>query len=125
MSNQDSEKKLPKPRLAGQFSIYQNSEPLHVRVPKADEFGRPYADFMLLIPKLNKANTQTIKLKLATMQAVLMKHSDIVFADLNLKINVLWVSYTPKRGLIRAVVTELQRHIPEAKLISGEFRGDA
>ena len=113
---------LPKARVNGQFVIHQNNEPLYKRAPTLDENGKPYADFMLLIPKLNKAPVPELKSKMAAMQAVLTNYSEVVFADLNMKINVLWVSFTPKIGLIQDIVCDIQARIPEAKLVSGEFQ---
>ena len=112
---------LPKLRLKGGFSLYQNNAPLYDRVPSRDENGKPYSDFMLLIPKLNKASMPELKSKMAALQAVLGSHPEVVFADLNMKINLLWVSFKPKIGLIEQIALEIQARVPEAKLISGEF----
>ena len=38
------------PRISSQFVIHQKNEPLYERAPTLDENGKPYADFMLLIP---------------------------------------------------------------------------
>ena len=59
---------------------------------------------------------------MASLQAVLGSYPEIVFADLNMKINVLWVSIKPRIGLIERITVDIQSHIPEAKLISGEFQ---
>lgn len=115
-----SEKNLPKKRRVGEFQIFQNDAPLYERAPTVDENGKSYADFMLLIPKLNKASTQELKAKMAGMHAALVPHDEVVFADLNLKLNILWVSFKPKLGLIHTLVTAIQQNVPEAKLVSGE-----
>ncbi len=87
-----------------------------------DKNGKPYADFMLLIPGLNKVSAPELKMKMASMQAVLVNYSEVVFADLNMRLNLLWVSIKPQVGLIQDITIEIQRHIPEAKLISGDYR---
>ena len=87
-----------------------------------DENGKPYADFMLLIPGLNKVSTPELKAKMASLQAVLVNCSEVVFADLNLCLNLLWVSIKPKAGLIQSITVEIHQDLPEAKLVSGEFR---
>ena len=114
--------KLPKIRSTGQFVIHQNNEPLYERAPTLDEKGKPYADFMLLIPGLNKVSTPELKAKMASLQAVLVNYSEVVFADLNMRLNLLWVSIKPKAGLIQVITVEIQQHLPEAKLVSGDFR---
>lgn len=113
---------LPKIRSHGQFALHKNSEPLYDRAPTLDENGKPYADFMMLIPKLNRVAPVELKQKMAAIQAALLAHPEIVFADLNMRINVLWVSFRPRRGLIEQVALDIQQGIPEAKLISGDFR---
>ncbi len=113
---------LPKIRTVGQFALHQNNEPLYKRAPAQDENGKPYADFMMLIPKLNKATMPELKAKMAGLQAVLVNYSEVVFADLNLKLNILWISFKPKIGLIEQIAVDIQTRVPEAKLISGDYR---
>lgn len=112
---------LPKIRVNGQFVVHQNNAPLYERAPTLDEDGKPYADFMMLIPKLNLASVPQLKAKMAGLQAVLGSYSEVVFADLNMKINVLWVSFKPGAGLIEKIALDIQSRVPEAKLISGEL----
>jgi hypothetical protein len=114
--------KLPKARSSGQFVIHQNNRPLYERVPTLDENGKPYADFMLLIPGLNKVSTTELKTKMASLQAVLVNYSEVVFADLNMRLNLLWISIKPKAGLIQSITVDIQQYLPEAKLVSGDYR---
>lgn len=113
---------LPKRRQHGQFTVHQNNQPLYDRVPTLDENGKPYADFMMLIPGLNKVSTTELKQKMAGLQAVLVNYSEVVFVDLNMRLNLLWISFTPRVGLIERIVVEIQQCVPEAKLISGDFQ---
>jgi len=117
-----AEETLPKLRRNGRFSVHQNSKPLYDRVPAEDENGKPYADFMLLIPGLNKCHPPEIKQKIAGMQAVLINYSEVVFVDLNMRLNLLWVSFEPRIGLIERIVVDIQQRLPEAKLVSGDFQ---
>jgi len=115
-------KQLPKVRNSGQFVIHQNNEPLYERAPTLDENGKPYVDFMLLIPGLNKRSTPELKAKMACLQAVLVNYVEVVFADLNMRLNLLWVSIKPRVGLIQEITVDIQQRIPEAKLISGDYQ---
>jgi hypothetical protein len=115
---------LPQIRLNGQFTVHQNNSPLYERAPTHDEHGKPYADFMMLIPKLNKCSTADLKAKMAGLQAVLLNHSGVVFADLNMRLNLLWVSIKPQVGLIRQIAADIQQCVPEAKLISGDYQAN-
>ncbi len=102
------------------ISLEQN-EPLYKRVPTRDEDGKRVSDFMMLIPGLRDRPAHELKDALAGMQAVLTQHTEVVYADLNMKINVLWVSIKPRRGLIDQLATELQNRVPGAKLV-GDYR---
>jgi hypothetical protein len=42
----------------------------------------------------------------------------VVFADLNLRLNLLWVSVRPRPGICLALASALQTRIPEARLIA-------
>ncbi len=111
---------LPKKRCVVDFQIFRNDTPLYERAPTMDEDGKPYSDFMMLIPGLNKVSTRELKLKMAGLHSVLVPYEEVVFADLNLELNILWVSFKPKIGLIHALATGIQQNVPEAKLVSGE-----
>jgi hypothetical protein len=92
--------------------------PLWQVVPTRDANGRPLADFMMLIPKLNKSPQHIIDITLINLQKVLEKYEDVVFVNFNMKINVLWVSVNAKHGLIPQMVTSIQNRVPQALLVS-------
>lgn len=108
-------------RVFGEISVHHNDAPLYERAPTKDENGDLLTDFMMLIPRLNRCTTTELKLKLVGLQNALVQFEEVVFADLNLKINVLWVSLKPRRGLIEQIALRVQENVPEAKLVSGEF----
>ena len=45
-------------------------------------------------------------------------HQDVVFADLNLKLNLLWVSLRPRPGAISELVAAIRLRVPEALLVA-------
>ena len=101
------------------FTNIQFSEPLWKRAPTRDESGRPYSDFMMLIPGLKNfepAYLKTIVNKLDTILKGYEKY--VVFADLNLKINILWVTIQPHVGLSTEIAALIHHVVPEAKLVS-------
>ena len=101
--------------LAG--PVLEPGTPLWQIVPTRGADGRSLADFMMLIPKLNKRPQHIIDITLFNLQKVLEPCPDIVFVNFNLKINVLWVSVTCRHGLIPELVDAIQRRVPEAKLV--------
>lgn len=92
-------------------------EPLYKYVPTRGADGKPLFDFMMLIPKLKNQPQEVINNTLAKLQYALEPFEDVVFVDFNLKINVLWVSFNPRFGLLRDLVDAIQHYVPEAKLV--------
>ncbi len=76
------------------------TEPLWKRVPTRDEHGGMLSDFMMLIPRLSRRNLQHQQRTLEKLQQILEEYAHaVVFADLNFKLNVLWVSVRPLPGI--------------------------
>ena len=97
----------------------QSSEPLWQRVPTRDEEGKPYADFMMLIPGLRDFEPGYMREVISKLEQALTHYEDeIIMADLNLKINVLWVSLQARLGLTAEVAALIHHLVPEAKLVS-------
>lgn len=96
-----------------------SAEPLWQRVPTRDNSGQRLSDFMMLIPKLGKRPQLYIQQTLARLQAVINDYQQaIVFVDLNLKLNVLWVSIKPIPGICLELPTAIKARVPEALLIA-------
>ena len=96
-----------------------SSEPLWKRAPTRDDSGKPYSDFMMLIPGLRNFEPSRMNEIINKVEAVLQHYeNDIVLADLNLKINVLWVTMKPHLGLTAEIASLIHHVVPEAKLVS-------
>ena len=102
----------------------QPGEPLHQRAPTHDEFGKPVSDFMMLLPGLKTAPQSELRQTAATLQAVLDDYKEVLFADLNVARNVLWVSVRPIPQIIPKIVGAIQKAVPEALVVGapGVFR---
>ena len=97
----------------------QTPQPLWQRAPTRDKEGKPYADFMMLIPGLKKFDSEHIKDIINKINVILKQYDKyIVMADLNLKINILWVTIQPQLGLSAEIAALIHHVIPEAKLVS-------
>ena len=99
------------------FLALEQNRPLYERVPTRDEYGRCLSDFMLLIPGLRERPSREFAAALARLQAVLISFSEVVFVDLNVPLNLLWVSVRPRPGVVLELFTAVKLHLPEVKLI--------
>jgi hypothetical protein len=92
--------------------------PLWQIAPTRDSNGRRLADFMMLIPRLRSRPPADIERASRDIQSVLALHHDVVFADLNLKLNLLWVSLRPSPGAISELSAAIRLRVPEAVLVA-------
>lgn len=93
-------------------------EPLWKIVPTRDEDGRALGDFMMLIPGLRSQSQHYIENTLNNIQKALEQYREVVFVNLNLAINVLWVSVRSRPGIILEVATSIRLRVPEALLVA-------
>jgi len=92
--------------------------PLWQLAPTRDSTGKRLIDFMMLIPRLRNRPPTEIERASRDIQAVLALHQDVVFADLNLKLNLLWVSLRPRPGAISELAAAIRLRVPEAVLVA-------
>jgi len=97
--------------------LESNQEPLYKRLPTHDENGNFLSDFMLLIPGLRTLSASLLQSRLQQLHGLLDAHPDVVFADLNAPLNLLWVSVKARHGVICELADEIRRQIPEARLV--------
>ena len=74
---------------------------------------------MVLIPGLKKKPQALINRTVNNIHLVLgrFEHA-VVFAEFNLKLNLLWVSIRPIPGIRFEIAGAIQDQIPEARLVS-------
>ncbi len=99
-------------------SEVQPGLPLWQVAPTHDSAGQRLTDFMMLIPRLRSRPPHEIERTSRGIQAILALHQDVVFADLNLKLNLLWVSLRPRQGAISELVAAIRLSVPEAVLVA-------
>ncbi len=99
------------------------AEPLWRRVPTRDADGVRLSDFMMVIPGLRTWSESRLMQTVDRIDGVLRAHRHaVVFADLNLRINVLWVSVRPIPGIIVHLAALIHALVPEAKLVAPQQR---
>jgi hypothetical protein len=105
------------PRISLPF--HDASEPLRHRAPLHDEDGRPLSDFMVIIPGLKHKPQALIRKTVHDMHLALARfHHAVVFAEFNVRLNLLWVSIRPIPRIRFEIVGAIQEYVPEAKLVS-------
>ncbi len=113
-ARRSSRQTLPRPSLA-----CVPTEPLYRRAPREDEHGRPLSDFMMIIPRLRDKPQHFIQDTIVRIERVLQAHArHVVFADLNLKLNLLWVSVRPVPGICWELPVAINDQVPEALLVA-------
>lgn len=105
--------------LPGNTGQWECGEPLWKLAPKRDSEGHPYVDFMMLAPGFKHRPSHEIEYLMHAIQGVLANFERwVVFADFNLKINVLWVSLKYRPGIMTEVVAALRAQAPVLKLVA-------
>lgn len=99
----------------------QASGPLYERVPTRDESGHLLSDFMMLFPGLRERAGSDCRERVAHVYALLKGFPEVVFADINLKLNLLWVSVRARPGVILDIACCLKFHMPEALLVAPRY----
>lgn len=101
------------------FPFLDAAEPLHKRAPAVDENGRALSDFMVIFPGLRKKPDATIHKTMKDIQIILARYSHaVVFAEMNIGLNLLWVSIRPLAGVRFEITEALRSSVPNAKLVS-------
>ena len=94
------------------------AEPLWKMVPTRDENGGPVSDVLMIIPKLKTKPNQHIKDTLANIEFALTQfHKEVLFANVDMKLNTLWVSFKAVPGVYAEIVYALKTNVPEAVLV--------
>jgi len=95
----------------------QSNQPLYNRVPTRDAEGKPLSDFMILVLGFRGWPEARQVEAIEKMQMVLGGFREVVFADLNVPLNLLWVSVKARHGVITDIYSEFQCCIPEARIV--------
>ncbi len=94
------------------------AEPLWKLAPTHDEDGGPVSDLLMIIPKLKTRPEHYIKDTLANIEFALKQYkNEVLFANLDMKLNTLWVSFKAVPGVYGNIVSTLRTNIPEAVLV--------
>ena len=98
------------------------AEPLWKRVPLHNDQGQLLSDFMMVIPRLKQQPLHIIRDVVDRIEKVLRCYEkQVVFADLNINLNVLWISVQPIAGICLEVAAAIHHHVPEAKLVASKI----
>jgi len=100
---------------------YEPGHPLWQRVPTRDAEGRYLSDFMMLIPKLSRWPEVRRAQVFGELERVLAEFGEmVVFADLNLKLNLLWISMRQNPSGCLGLAAAIKERIPEAVLVASQ-----
>ncbi len=107
---------LPKIAL---FPFLDAAQPLRFRAPTVDEYGKTLSDFMMIFPGLRNKPRRLIQQTLYDVHAALtcFQHA-VVFAEFNIKLNLLWVSIRPLDNIRFEIANAVRLRVPGARLVS-------
>lgn len=101
------------------FPLLDATEPLRKRAPVVDENGKALSDFMVIIPNLRTRPQMRIQQTMQEIHRILSCFGDqVVFAEVNLALNLLWVSIRPVTGVRFEITEALRASIPDVRLVS-------
>ena len=96
--------------------------PLWQRVPTHTDAGELAADFIMILSGLKKLGATQKQMIYDTLYRVLKTYdADILLAEVNTRMNTLWISHKPRPGLGVEIAASIHHHIPQAKLISQRY----
>lgn len=98
-------------------AAHEPAPPLWQRAPARDADGARLTDFMMLIPGLRARPAADIERITLVLRGLLERNRHVVFANLDLKLNLLWVSLRPRQGAIAELAAAIRLAVPEAKLV--------
>jgi len=105
------------PKLLGVKA--EPAEPLWKRAPTRGDDGQPLSDFMMLIPGMRHWPGWRRQSALEAIYEVLNQYRNVVvFADMNVRLNLLWVSVRAVPGICMELPIALRARVPQAKLVS-------
>ena len=105
-----------------QATQLEMATPLWRRVPTRDAAGKPLSDFMMIFPATDFQQKPQFDFIVDQIQQVLYNyHETVVFADLNVKLKLLWVSIHAIPGMCLEISTAINYRIPDSRLVSHRF----
>lgn len=94
------------------------AEPLWKIAPTRDENGNRVSDFLMIIPRLRQKPKNHIKQTLNNIDRALKQfNKSILFANMDMKLNTLWVSFKSEPGLFMEIAAAVKLQVPEAVLV--------
>ena len=94
------------------------AEPLWKIAPTRDEDGNRVSDLLMIIPKLKSKPKHQIQNTLSEIEAALNQFKHLVlFVNVDMKLNTLWVSFKAQPGLFAKITNALKLHVPEAVVV--------
>ncbi len=100
----------------------QPGVPLWKLAPTRDQDGTRLCDFMVLIPSLKSRQAVYIGNVHSHIAVTLERYREVVFANMDMGLNVLWVSHRYRRGLMVEILSAIRLGVPEAVLVAHNTR---
>jgi len=98
------------------------AEPLWKIAPTRDEDGNRTSDLLMIIPKLKTRPKHHVQQTFSDIETALNQFKHLVlFVNVDMKLNTLWVSFKSEPGLFAKICTALKLHVPEAVVVGDMY----
>lgn len=112
-----SQKGIPRTKIPQEPAV-----PLWQRVPTRTDAGELASDFIMILSGIKQLGAAQKQLIYDTLYQTLKTYgADILLAEINTRMNTLWISHKPRPGLGVEIAAIVHHHVPQAKLISERF----
>ncbi|MBL7002452.1 MAG: hypothetical protein ISR69_00320 [Gammaproteobacteria bacterium] len=96
--------------------------PLWMRAPSRDEKGRLYSDFMMIVPELKGLSEVDKDIQSVVIKEIIEQFLHVVvYADINTKLNILWVSHQSIPGVSKPIVEAVMQKFPNARIVNSGY----
>jgi len=106
-----------RPRLPDAPEAMLPGSPLWRHAPTRNAAGKPLCDLLLMIPALRGSEAGRVLARAQLESALSGFGGRVVFADLNLRLGLAWVSVSPEPGLTGEVVEAVRRRLPDVRVV--------
>ena len=91
-------------------------------VPVKDSKNQAYCDVMLLLPGIKKNRDLQVMIRQQLQETLEAFGDQVLFADLNLRLGIVWVTVVPEPGLCSDVADAIRQRVEGARIVGNYIK---